>query len=464
MKIAFLHYHTKKGGVTTVMGQQISVLRNDHNCIMIKGEKGGVDFGIPSHVVQGLGYDRNNEADIAPEEVGKRILEIVGLDCDVLHIHNPLLKKNSKLIKIIRYLKDHGVKLFLHIHDFAEDGRPGVYFKEDAYPSDVHYGVINKRDFRLLKQAGLREEGLHYLPNMVSPLPYGDWEGEKDLVLYPVRGIRRKNLGEILLLSQFLPDHLKLGITLPPNSPKDIDIFAIWTELARRLNLPVLFNLGEKEDFTTVLGRTRFVITTSIKEGFGFSYLEPWTIGKEVRGRYLSAVCPDFEEKGVHFSHLYKKLLIPLECFDSESFISRWKEGLERWAGQFDVIITDDEIRENIERRLIDGSIDFGLLDEEAQTQVIESISSNSLLIGKIEKINLWLKDFFKDTHGNRDREVHVIEENRKIILNTYGPDNYRKNLLSIYKKVKRHVPHGVEKKKVLDAFLKIENYLPLGS
>ena len=464
MNIAFVHYHTKKGGVTTVIGQQINVLRDHHQCIMIKGEPGGVDFGIPTHIVPGLGYDNISEIDFDPEKIGKDILNVIGAENDVLHIHNPLLKKNKKLIQILRYLKDHGVKLFLHIHDFAEDGRPGAYFKDDAYPTDVHYGVINKRDLRLLKQAGLRDAGLHYLPNMVSPLPYGDHEGDKDLILYPVRGIRRKNLGEILLLSLFLPSQLKMGITLPPNSPKDVEIFSNWKAVCGRNQLPVMFNVGETTDFSKVLGRSRFIITTSIKEGFGFSYLEPWTIGKEVRGRYLEAVCPDFEEKGIIFHRLYKELLVPLASFELESFILRWQLGLGQWAELFDVSVSADEVRKYIDCRLVDHSIDFGQLDETAQSQVIEAVNSDSILKNKMMEINPWLKGFFQESDNGIAPDTSVCEENRRIILNDYGPDNYRKNLLTIYKRLRHHVPQRVEKKKVLDSFLKIENYLPLSS
>jgi hypothetical protein len=299
---------------------------------------------------------------------------------------------------------------------------------------------------------------------MVSPLPYGDWEGEKDLILYPVRGIRRKNLGEVLLLSQFLPADLKMGITLPPNSPKDAVYFKNWKGTAKKLDLPVIFNIGEKEDFSAILGRTRFVITTSIKEGFGFSYLEPWTIGKEVRGRYLKSVCPDFEEKGIRFNNLYKELLVPLKSFELESFISRWQNGIMQLTAQYDVNISADEIREDIEHRLVDHSIDFGLLDETAQTQVIEAVYSSPEIKTALNEINPWLVNFFSTEDYEKQASDGLFETNRKIILKVYGSEHYRKQLLCIYRKLKHHVPQKVEKKKVLDAFLKIENYTPLGS
>jgi hypothetical protein len=46
----------------------------------------------------------------------------------------------------------------------------------------------------------------------------------------------------------------------------------------------------------------RTVLTTSLKEGFGFSFLEPWTAGIPVAGRRLEAVCLDFEDEGVALS------------------------------------------------------------------------------------------------------------------------------------------------------------------
>lgn len=462
MNIAFLHYHTKKGGVTTVIGQQISVLRDEHRCILIKGEEGGVDFGVPSYVVPGLAYDKHRDAETDPETTADEILSILDGSFEVLHIHNPLLKKNKNLIRIIRRLKERGVHLFLHIHDFAEDGRPGVYFKEDAYPDDVHYGVINTRDYALLSKAGLREQGLHYLPNMVSPLPYGDTPDGRDLVLYPVRGIRRKNLGEILLLSLFIPEGLSMGITLPPNSPGDRKIFEHWRETAAKHRLPVLFNLGTVEDFSVILGRTRFVVTTSIKEGFGFSYLEPWTIGKEVRGRYLDAVCPDFEKQGISFGCLYRSFTVPAAGFDRETFRERWTQGVTAWAGNFGMSLDMSDIERCFEKKFGGEGADFGSLDETAQTRLIEQAAGSPELRQTILTMNPWLADFFADSKEEGFRKT--VEANRRIILKTYGPDEYKKRLLKIYKKLSNHVPHGVEKKKVLDAFMDICKYLPLGS
>lgn len=239
-------------------------------------------------------------------------------------------------------------------------------------------------------------------------------------------------------------------------------LFNVWKDTAAKYGLPVFFNLGVVEDFTKILGRTVFVITTSIKEGFGFSFVEPWTIGKEVRGRYLDAVCPDFEAKGITFPRMYRSVKIPQELFDIEGFRSRWNLGVGIWAGQFDLKIDASRIDESFTGRFINTLPDFAHLDETAQIEVIHAGSKSPENKNRILEVNPWLNDFFTTPPATSGSTI--LEKNRKIIHEDFGPDTYRQNLLNIYTKIQHHVPHGLEKKKVLDAFLHIDNYMPLGS
>lgn len=59
------------------------------------------------------------------------------------------------------------MKLFLQLHDFAEDGRPLAYFP-DEYVPDCHYGVINSRDYSIFLKAGFKKDGLHKIFNIVD--------------------------------------------------------------------------------------------------------------------------------------------------------------------------------------------------------------------------------------------------------------------------------------------------------
>ena len=73
-----------------------------------------------------------------------------------------------------------------------------------------------------------------------------------------------------------------------------------------------MFEAGLTNDFESLVLSSEFIITTSITEGFGFSFLEPWTAKKMLWGRKLPDICEDFEKNGVQLDHLYTTLNIPI--------------------------------------------------------------------------------------------------------------------------------------------------------
>jgi hypothetical protein len=105
-------------------------------------------------------------------------------------------------------------RLLLQNHDLAEDFRPEVYTENEEYPANCHYAVINNRDRSFLHRAGLKPEGLHLLPNEVRSIS-PDPNQARTRYLYPVRAIQRKNIGEALLLSLFIPEGRTVAVTLP---------------------------------------------------------------------------------------------------------------------------------------------------------------------------------------------------------------------------------------------------------
>ena len=52
------------------------------------------------------------------------------------------------------------------------------------------------------------------------------------------------------------------------------------------------------------------VITTSVLEGFGFAYLEPWVLDRVVVGRSIPFITPDFQAQGMKLGHLYNVLIV----------------------------------------------------------------------------------------------------------------------------------------------------------
>ncbi|MDA3896004.1 MAG: hypothetical protein PF482_07655, partial [Desulfobacteraceae bacterium] len=87
MKIVFLHYHLKPGGVTTVIRQQIRALKDNCEILIITGEKPQVELGVKTIVIPEIAYDQPGIEQPLPEISGKTILTAISdhwpSGCDV---------------------------------------------------------------------------------------------------------------------------------------------------------------------------------------------------------------------------------------------------------------------------------------------------------------------------------------------------------------------------------------------
>jgi hypothetical protein len=292
-------------------------------------------------------------------------------------VHNPTIRKNSAFLPALSILAARGYALVLHVHDLAEDWRPDVYAPGE-YPQPAVWACINQRDARNLAASGAGK--VHFLPNAafaggIGSLGQDEGRPKGDLILYPVRGIRRKNLGEAVLLSLYLPSSLALGITLPPNNPRDLPYYNGWKAAAGAFNAPLRFELGVSADFDDLYCQARAVVSTSIKEGFGLSFLEPLSRGKPVLGRRLPAVIDDFEETGLRFPGLYSCLTVPEGFFDHETFLHRIRQVVVTAADRYG--LEGGELAESIARGLA-SEPDFGRLDETAQAETLSRLAADS--------------------------------------------------------------------------------------
>lgn len=458
MKIAFVHYHLKTGGVTTVLKRQIAALGDACNLFVLTGDRAGAKLPCAVEEIPGLGYDRPGQSALSPQRVAEQVCRALHRKwpdgCDILNIHNPTLAKNKGFLQVIRLLQHLGITLFLQIHDLAEDGRPQVYFDE-PYPKDCHYGVINRRDKAILKAAGLDGKGLHHLPNAVRVMPVDENRQQTEQVLYPVRAIRRKNLGEALLLSLFFKAGQRLAITQPPNSPADAASYRDWVAWSVANGLPVDFEVGRKTPFASIVAASQSMITTSVSEGFGMAYLETWTAGKPLWGRRLPDICSDYEESGVDLQALYDRIDVPLDWIDRDDFSNRWHEAVRRAANRFGLAISDITVSKAFERLVGEATIDFGMLDEAFQRQVLSRLIAVPSAKKEMIRTNPWLSDA-----GEATAVPSVIEKNRTAVLDRYGMDRYRDRLLRIYDKVvNQPVRHRIDKKILLHSYFKLENF-----
>ncbi|MFW5958283.1 MAG: hypothetical protein ACOCQ0_03920, partial [Desulfosalsimonas sp.] len=378
--------------------------------------------------------------------------------CDVLHIHNPLLAKNRNFLGIISCLQKKGLALLLQVHDFAEEGRPGEYYGGTPYPENCHWAVINSRDYQLLENAGLDKTGLHLLANPVTPLfsspPDKDRFSDPKFVLYPVRAIRRKNIGEALLLSLYFAGNKRLAVTLPPNSTRDWEYYLQWKKFAGELDLNVIFEASEKYGFETLISNSKFFLTTSITEGFGFAFLEPWTAGKAIFGRKLD-ICEDFRSAGMIMDHLYETLTVPFSWIDKELFRRRWFACIEQIYKKYGAEPEPEKKQAGFQTITQGGLIDFAVLDETLQQQVIRKVQNDP----GASKLLLDINPVLKELSDPGMPEI-LIRANRDAAVRHFSMEAYKRSLLDAYKKVVRGpVNHAIDKNRLLKGFLLPERF-----
>ncbi|MDR2102700.1 MAG: glycosyltransferase family 1 protein [Treponema sp.] len=471
MRIALVHYHLRRGGVTSVVHHQAkALLEGGDDVLIITGEGAPEDSRIPHAVVEALGYDaqdRHNSPPGEPSPTGdvfsqkkKPAQDLADALCavmearwgqaaDILHVHNPMIKKNTLLIPALNILNKRGLRLLLQNHDVAEDFRPDVYEDQDDYPENCHYAVINTRDYSYLHRAGLKKEGLHLIPNEVIPVPAVSGL-PRTRYLYPVRAIRRKNIGEALFLALFIPPGRTIAVTLPPVSPWDKKIYQHWKDLAEELKLPVEFEIGAHKPLAEVLGSAFCVITTSIKEGFGFSYLEPWTAGRAVIGRRIDYVCRDFEAAGIRFDSFYPSLNIPTAYISSSVFRKKMENALTTVYRAFGLDIPGYILKQMNDEIFSRETLDFGRFDEEFQEYLLRALVSNDTVRRDVAEVNPFLVNF---AEWRPDEEL--IQENRIKIDQMYGRERISGLLRAAYQGVTDNpVVHKLSKSVLLELYL----------
>lgn len=478
IRVAIVHYHLKRGGVTRVIESTLAgfdCLSNAPQCVVLAGEvPSDCSFKHRARVVDGLHYSNAQSSTPDSKTLLERMRaaaeEALGGAPDIWHIHNHALGKNSAMPGLIGALAQSGEPALLHMHDFAEDGRPANYRlnREQAasarqlYPEteSVHYGVLNARDHAIIQETGLPSDHLHLLAN---PVEAGQAQGQPDakpvlnalggerLLLYPVRAVRRKNFGEMLLWSALADAGQVFATTLGPTNKNYQAAYTRWIRFATQHQLPVHFGIGEKYDwsFAQIMHAADAILSTSIAEGFGLAFLEPWLFGKTIIGRELPAITADFKAKGIRLDGLYESIPIPRDWIDLKALESALYSGLTEVYAAYDRPLPGDAV----ERALADispsvGTIDFAGLNEPLQEAVIERVIEDSAS-----------RDALPALSAPTSQEH--IQSNADIIGQSYGLKQYAKNLAQIYASIDNTAgsPRYIDPARVLDGFLQPERF-----
>ncbi len=498
MNVVFVHYHLNAGGVTQVIVNQLRALaelRDEERPKRVGVLYGGRHEGWPEKVwdrIEGgslvpfdevlmplapIDYDQLptvREDRLADEVTAALVSNGFGLDDTVLHVHNHSLGKNVSWPGAIQRLAKRGYRLLLQVHDFVEDFRPANYrllarawdtsdpreIAERQYPlgAGVHYATLTDRDRRLLVLAGVPDKRLHSLPNAAADFvglkPYERVAGkvrdelalpaDARLVLYPVRGIRRKNLGEFLLHAAISPSNTWHAVTLAPQNPLELPSFERWRALGELLQLRALFDTcgSGQTEFLDAVSASDATITTSVAEGFGMVFLETWLAGKSLIGRDLPDITTEFKDRGLELHRLYESLNVPLELIDQQDDLSASLQVAFEWANESYGLAGDNkwQVARDIERLLADGQIDFALLPSRFQEQLLRAAATDTDAVRQaLFEANPGLEGKLSfDGH-----EAATIDRNAAVVRTEYSLAQSSAQLASAYRQLIADAPSG---------------------
>ena len=516
MNVAIVHYHLNRGGVTQVIVNHLRALdtslsgHGGFRVALIYGgrcegwpvalgeELAGIELSL--HEIPELDYDSGGEA--KAEVLANRLkgtLQRLGLSPEdtLLHVHNHSLGKNVSLPGAVLQLARCGYPLLLQIHDFAEDFRPenyrhlvdsvtsGAFQKLPnvlyAQAPHIHYAVLNSRDYTMLGKAGVVTSHLHALPNPIAPpgrLP-SRTEARRKLesrlavptghryFLYPVRGIRRKNIGEALLWARLAGGRAIMGLTLAPLNPVEIPSYRRWQALASQGRIPCLFEVGESEGLSYLanLAAADSILTTSVSEGFGMVFLESWLVKRPLVGRDLPEITADFVQAGVQLDGLSSQLLVPIDLIDwsdfQQSLQAHFNEVLAAYGGD---PVSDKWFHDRVNALVQpQAAVDFALLDSRLQRQVLEAASQHRIC-ERIRKLNPTIEKAL--TMDQEDR-TGSVEKNAEVIRRNYSLKVSGRRLHNLYRQVlgspRNQSPVAPDMgAHILDSFLDLSRLQPI--
>ncbi|NCF84183.1 MAG: hypothetical protein GWQ08_01435 [Verrucomicrobiaceae bacterium] len=463
-RLAIVHYHFKPGGVTTVVEHTLAGLMvfADAEVVILTGEPYSGKGLTNVYHVPGLSYDSLDEQRSTPEELAEALHEFAraGLDGElpeIWHCHNHALGKNSALPGALGLLAQAGQRLFLHVHDFAEDGRPENFKvlrgSGPAYPvlPSVHYGTINSRDRGLLIDAGVPKSRVHDLANpVVAHSEDRHATGKRPIVLYPTRGIRRKNIGEAVLLAALCRDRAFVATTRVPDNPQWQGVHDEWVSYAAENALPIGFGVVGKQSperlkLSSETGRSlkawlsaaACVLTTSVAEGFGLAYVESLLDGLPLLGRDLPEITRDFVDQGLAFPGLYQALRVPISWIDEDALSDLVEEQLTTVFEAYEKSLPPGAVSRAL-YAMVDRHqrVDFGRLTEPFQRVVIDRIiadpsAAKKIIVetpGALVNVIFWLDSWFEE-----GLEIPKLNEQRRLLRKMSSPRAYTERLTSAY-------------------------------
>lgn len=384
MDIVIFHYHLNPGGVTRIIESQISSLKlvlPDSKIKLLCGfcpnKAKFTDLGASVIIDDNLNYLPEDLPEHTIKEKYSYLLSLFETEVskkDVLHMHNLNLGKNPIITYLGYQLAKNGYNIVNHAHDFAED-RPDNWsflkliientfskeLKSVLYPvfPNYQFATLTLFDLNRLQEYDVKCNRKHLLPNPVNLGPVKDNSNRLDsrkaiqknlnlsqnkkIFTYPVRVIQRKNIGEYILLAVLFAKEAYWLVTQPPKNPKEIIKYNDWKDFCKKHQIEIYFEVGVDMDFDAILAGSDACVTTSIREGFGMVYLEPWLSNTPVIGRELEYVINEFKEQGLTFPLLYDALYV-----NNNGEIADFKDLTVKEQKEFIVLAKNQNVKDEI--------------------------------------------------------------------------------------------------------------------
>ncbi len=272
--------------------------------------------------------------------------------------------------------------------------------------------------------------------------------------------MRRKNFGEMLLWAALAKEGDIFATTLGPTNRNYVAAYERWQKVAQKHHLPVRFSIGETNDwpFEAIMQSADAILSTSIAEGFGLAFLEPWLFGKAIVGRDLPPITADFKARGIRLDALYQSIPIPSAWIDCESLRQAIRQALEKAYAAYATELPPDAV----ERAMAaispkPGFIDFAGLNEALQEAVIAHVTSHPDACQALPQLPR-LDGSQTDTN---------IRSNAELIAEQYSRPHYAETLLGIYQNILVSAAEScdyLDPAVVLKGFLKPEHFRLLRS
>lgn len=471
MRVAIVHYHLQPGGVTTVIATAAAaLLENGDRVAVLTSDAGPLTCSAPVREIPGLGYSPvgNHFSVTLTAALRSAATDALGGPPDIWHFHNHSLGKNPYYPDIVAALAESGERLILQLHDLVENGRatnyPLIAGCENLYPvaPRIRYAFLNSRDRDIFTAAGLPSARSVILPNPILPHPIGPPPSGPPILFAPIRGIRRKNLGELVLLAALSPPGCAFAVSRAPTNPTAIPIHDIWRKFSRSHGLRIEFDVvdrfapaaGASADFTSWIAHASHFVTTSVEEGFGLPFLEAAAAGRPLLGRDLPALTAEFAQRGVNVGRLYQRILVPLDWFTLSVLRGHFTTAMERHFRGYRRPLPTQDIETAFDTLIRPGVIDFANLPEPLQQAVIEKAAEQQ------NRTTLLV-----ETHGSTeplcDWLARVIAECSPTVsldqLSPWAPTVYRAALSGICSSLLQEpsaAPHFLPPEKILTAHL----------